>query len=53
MPEQDPEPETTEATVGEPTDDDKVLDDLEPAEEEAAGIDGGQRTTAARWHGRL
>lgn len=43
--EPDPTPEASQ-------DDEKLLDDLDPDEEEAAGIEGGARTTSARWHGR-
>ena len=54
MAEQDDKPENTEPdpTLEESQDDEKLLDDLDPEEEEAAGVEGGQRTTSARWHGR-
>ena len=54
MPEPDDMPEDTEndPTLEASEEDEKLLDDLDPEEEEAAGVEGGQRTTSARWHGR-
>ena len=54
MPEQGDRPEGTghESTLAGAQDDEKLLDDLDAEEEEAAGVEGGQRTTSARWHGR-
>jgi hypothetical protein len=51
MAEQDPEPDTDEPEASEEQEEEKLLDDLEPEEEEAAGVEGGQRVTG-RWHGR-
>lgn len=51
MPEQDDKPEGAEsdAALEASRDEEKLLDDLDPEEEEAAGVEGGAR---ARW-GRL
>ncbi len=52
MAEQDREPDTTEPeAASEAQEEDKLLDDLEPEEEEAAGVEGGHRAMG-RWHGR-
>jgi hypothetical protein len=54
MPERDDTPESTEhdPIPEESQADEKLLDDLDPEEEEAAGVEGGARTTTARW-GRM
>ncbi len=54
MPEHDDTPAGTEpdANPEASTEDDKLLDDLEPEEEEAAGVEGGIRIAGARTRGR-
>ncbi len=51
MPEQDDTPEhdpaLEESQEGE--EDEKLLDDLDPEEEEAAGVEGGARHHQGRW----
>ena len=47
MPEQDDTPQD-EPTLEESQEDEKLLDDLDPEEEEAAGVDGGARRMG-RW----
>lgn len=43
----EPQPETAQDPVPEP-EEDKVLEDLDPEEEEAAGVQGGIRIAGAR-----
>ena len=55
MPEHDDTPENTEhdPTLEESQDDEKLLDDLDPEEEEAAGVEGGyQMQDSMRAQGR-
>ena len=51
MAEQDETPEGTEtdAALDASAEDDKVLDDLDPDEEEATGVEGGQRMDDGGW----
>ena len=54
MPEPDDTPEGTEndPTLEASEEDEKLLDDLDPEEEEATGVQGGIRIAGARHHGR-
>jgi hypothetical protein len=44
--------DTTPTDARHDEDEDKVLDDLEPDEAEAADVQGGQRAMGARWPGQ-
>lgn len=46
----EPQPETTEDTAQDP-EEEKLLEDLDPEEEEAAGVQGGARRAGGRWPG--
>ena len=51
MPEHDDTPEGTEndPTLEASEEDEKLLDDLDPEEEEATGIEGGQQMQDSHW----
>jgi hypothetical protein len=51
MPERGDEPQSTDIdpTLEGSQEDERLLDDLDPEEEAAAGVEGGARATARRW----